>query len=119
MFSKREQSEGRESRQEQAPKVSSLQEMIFQVLVGGEKYGLEIRDAIEERFQKNVALGSLYAALDGMEREGWVESRMGEATEERGGNRRKYFKLTGSGCRRYDDLRTTGGFPDVGGLVTG
>ncbi len=44
-----------------------------------------------------MPLGSLYTTIDRMEQKGFVTSRLGAAGQERGGNRRKYFKLTGMG----------------------
>ena len=43
------------------------------------------------------AMGSVYAALERLEEKGLVTSRMGEATAERGGRAKRYFRLTDAG----------------------
>lgn len=70
---------------------------IMEVLIRGELYGREIRNGYERRTDAEMPLGSLYVTLDRMEAKGFLASRMGESSSERGGNRRKYYKLTGSG----------------------
>ncbi len=64
---------------------------------------MEIRDEVEKRTGKPIPLGSLYVTLDRMESAGFVTSRLGESSHDRGGNRRRYFKLTGKGIKAYND----------------
>ncbi len=69
---------------------------ILSVLVSGDKYGLEI---IEEVGQSGTTLllGSLYNGLRRLEKNGLVKSYWGEKTSKRGGNRRRYYKITAKG----------------------
>lgn len=47
---------------------------------------------------KQMGVGTLYPVLHSLEKKGLIESRWGdEGRKERGGARRKYYKLTGSG----------------------
>lgn len=78
---------------------SQREAAILSILINGEKYGLEIRNEYEDRTERQLPLGALYVALSRMEDSGLIESRMGESVHERGGNRRKYFKMTGLGER--------------------
>ena len=71
--------------------------ILMAVLLHGELYGREIRKKYEERTRQSLPLGSLYVTLDRMEEKGFVRSRLGESNPDRGGNRRKYYKLTGRG----------------------
>jgi DNA-binding PadR family transcriptional regulator len=71
--------------------------VILAILMNGERYGRDIRDQYEERVGRSMPLGSLYVTLDRMEQKGFLRSRMGECSHERGGNRRKYYRLTGAG----------------------
>lgn len=73
--------------------------VILSILINGERYGREIRNEYEKRTEKKMPLGSLYTTLTRMENYGFVDSRLGESCHERGGNRRKYFKMTGLGER--------------------
>ncbi len=72
------------------------------ILLNGPRYGRELSKAYKERTGRTIPAGSLYVTLDRMEDAGWVKSWLGEETHERGGNRRRYFRLTASGHRAYD-----------------
>lgn len=78
--------------------------VILSILLNGEKYGREIADEYKERTGNTLPLGSLYVTLDRMESKGFLRGRLGESSHERGGNRRKYFKITGIGHRALDDF---------------
>lgn len=76
--------------------------VILGILVNGEKYGREIRDAYVKQTSKGMPYGSLYVTLDRMERQGLIKPRMGDSPDERGGSRRKYFRITAKGHRSLD-----------------
>ena len=63
-----------------------------------EAYGVAIRGEIERRTGQEVATGSVYAVLDRMEKKGYVASRLGEPTRERGGRAKRYFRLLQPGA---------------------
>jgi PadR family transcriptional regulator PadR len=60
-------------------------------------YGVSIQDHIKDRTGREPSLGSIYASLDRLEEKGFVKSRQGEATAERGGKRKMYFTITALG----------------------
>jgi PadR family transcriptional regulator PadR len=60
-------------------------------------YGVSIRDEIKARTEKDYSFGSIYAALERLEDRGLIKSREGEATAVRGGRKKLYFTITGSG----------------------
>ncbi len=60
-------------------------------------YGVSIQDHIKERTGREPSTGSIYASLDRLEEKGFVKSRQGEATPERGGKRKLYFTITAPG----------------------
>jgi len=64
-----------------------------------EAYAVPIRELIEERTGRPVARGALYTGLDRLEGKGCLRSRMGEATEERGGKPRRYYSVTPAGLK--------------------
>ncbi len=79
---------------------------LLAVLINGERYGLQLRDEYEKRSKKRMPFGSLYTTMDRMEAKGYVKSLMGESTHERGGNRRKFYRVTGKGESALNDVRT-------------
>ncbi|MFG5120857.1 PadR family transcriptional regulator [Methylorubrum sp. POS3] len=62
-------------------------------------YGVSVQDEILSRTGKTVSFGSIYAALDKLEERGFVESRQGEPTAERGGRRKVHFTVSAPGHR--------------------
>jgi PadR family transcriptional regulator PadR len=60
-------------------------------------YGVEIKREIMEKINKDISVGALYTTLERLETKSFVESRAGEATEERGGRAKKYYRVTAKG----------------------
>ena len=79
------------------------------VRLGKNAYGASLRREIEERTGRTVAIGAVYTALDRLEQKGFVDSRMGEPTPERGGRRKKFYRLEPLGSkalgRSYNDFK--------------
>jgi PadR family transcriptional regulator, regulatory protein PadR len=88
--------------------VSSLEEDILSLLLGKELYGAKIVEAICEVTQgkRRIGVGSLYPTLNRMEQKGYVSSRVDEERIlERGGARRKYYKITALGAAALTDTQ--------------
>ena len=62
-------------------------------------YGVPISKELLILAGREVALGSIYAALDRLERKGFVTSSLGDPTPERGGRAKRYFRVTPTGVR--------------------
>jgi DNA-binding PadR family transcriptional regulator len=67
--------------------------------VGEEAYGVPIAREIEHTGSRPVALAAVYAALDRLERNGFVRSGLGKATPQRGGRAKRFFDVTPAGLR--------------------
>jgi len=74
--------------------------------LGERSYGVPIMEEIAARTGRNVSRPAVYIALRRLEAKGFVTSRMGEATPERGGRARRYFTLTAAGHRQLHETRT-------------
>lgn len=61
-------------------------------------YGATLQERIEETTGKDVSIGALYTTLDRLERKGLVSSWWGEPTAERGGRRKRYYKIEANGA---------------------
>jgi DNA-binding PadR family transcriptional regulator len=68
-------------------------------------YGVTISRALETGTGREVAIGSVYAALDRLQAKGLVTSRLGEPTRERGGRAKRYFRVTAGGVREARSTR--------------
>jgi DNA-binding PadR family transcriptional regulator len=62
-------------------------------------YAVPVRELIEERTGRPVARGALYTGLDRLEAKGCLKSKMGGATEERGGKPKRYYSVTPAGLK--------------------
>lgn len=62
-------------------------------------YGVSIQEHIGRRAGHEPSFGSIYAALERLEQKGYVKSRRGEPTPERGGRGKLYFTATAPGER--------------------
>jgi PadR family transcriptional regulator, regulatory protein PadR len=67
------------------------------IRLGDNAYGVPICEEIEKRTGRDVAIGSVYAALERLEDKDFVTSELGEPTAERGGRAKKYFHVTARG----------------------
>jgi PadR family transcriptional regulator, regulatory protein PadR len=65
--------------------------------LGEEAYGVPVRQEIEARTGREVSIGAVYATLDRLEAKGYVKSRVGEPTPERGGRSKRFFRVTAQG----------------------
>ncbi len=66
-------------------------------------YGMTIWKDIRERTGKDVAIGAVYTVLTRLEHKGFVSSWTGEPTPERGGRRKRYFKIEAPGARALNE----------------
>lgn len=64
-----------------------------------EAYGVAIRDEIEKRTGRSVALGAVYTTLLRLEDKRLVATRLGDPTPQRGGRRKKYYRPLAAGRR--------------------
>jgi len=69
------------------------------VRLGDQAYGVPISKELLSLAGREVALGSIYAALDRLEAKGFVKSSLGDPTPERGGRAKRYFQATRAGLR--------------------
>ena len=85
--------------QDKPVRLSAIDEDILTVLLGRELYGLEILDQLNLDRPIELKFGSLYPALNRLEKKGLVSWKWGDEVDESGGARRKYYKVTGLGAR--------------------
>jgi len=62
-----------------------------------EAYGVSIKMEIANRLNRKVSVGALQSALRRMEKKGYLTSREGPSTEQRGGRPKRYFNITALG----------------------
>jgi DNA-binding PadR family transcriptional regulator len=74
-----------------------LKLMLAVLRLGSNAYGVKIREEINECTGRDVAIGQIYTVLGRLEHKGFVSSRMGDPTPERGGRAKKFYKIEAKG----------------------
>ncbi len=60
-------------------------------------YGAAIADEIEKKLKREITLSAVHVTLYRLEDKGFIKSRLGGATNERGGRRKRIFTVTSAG----------------------
>jgi PadR family transcriptional regulator PadR len=68
-------------------------------------YGVAITEELERQSGRPVSISAVHSALSRLQEKGLVSSRMGGATAERGGRRKRLFTVTVAGNRALQDIR--------------
>ncbi len=79
--------------------LGEFEEMVL-LIVGvlyDQAYGLAISREIGEQTGRSVHISAVHSALHRLEKKGFLTSRLAEATQERGGKRKRLFTLTQAG----------------------
>lgn len=97
-------------------RIGAFEELVLLAALGlgGSGYGVTIRAELEAETGETISLGAVYATLDRLERKGLVRSTVGPATAERGGRRKRVFRVSASGSaalRAMQRIRSQLGAP--------
>jgi PadR family transcriptional regulator PadR len=71
----------------------------------GEAYGAAITHVIQQKTGRMVVLSAVHVALYRLEEKGLVTSSIGGATQERGGRRKRLFRITAYGVPILAEMR--------------
>jgi DNA-binding PadR family transcriptional regulator len=67
-----------------------------------EAYGVSILEGLENELEKKLNISAVHVALKRMEDKGFIKSRFGGITDDRGGRRKKYYVVTAYGKSMLD-----------------
>ena len=65
--------------------------------LGDNAYGVTVRDVLETRTSRTVTLGAIYKTLGRLEAKGLLDVTVAPPTSERGGRRKKLYRLNSNG----------------------
>ena len=71
--------------------------------LGDDAYGVSILQYIEQEAGRSVNISAVHEVLKRMQKKGYVKSKMGGATQERGGRRKRFFSLTVGGRKVLEE----------------
>ena len=72
--------------------------------LGDDAYGVGIRREIEEATGRRCSIGALYTTLDRLEAKGFIKTRMGDPTPQRGGRSKRMVRVTAKGVQAASDF---------------
>jgi PadR family transcriptional regulator, regulatory protein PadR len=87
--------------------LGSFEEIVLLAILhlSNDAYGASIRNAVGEATGRSVSIGAIYATLDRLERKRFVTSWQGEATPERGGRAKRYFRIESEGRQALYEIQ--------------
>lgn len=82
-----------------SPHLGELEQLVLLAVLqsGDAAFGGAVLDLLAERAGRKLARGAVYTTLDRLEAKRLLRSRLGDASDERGGRPRRYFTVTASG----------------------
>ncbi len=88
-------------------KLGEFEELVLLVVVVLEEkaYGVEIKRELENRLNEVLSVGSIQSALKRMEEKGFLNSKLGEATQKRGGKRKRIYSATPYALKVLSELK--------------
>ena len=89
--------------------LGELEELILLMvaLLNNEAYGVSIVEELRMQAGRQLSISAVHAVLHRLEEKGFVKSKMGGASEERGGRRKRLFRITSYGRGALEELRDT------------
>ena len=79
--------------------------MLAVIRLGEGAYGVPISREIEQETGRDVAFGTVYSTLERLQKKGLLRSSLGDATPERGGRAKRYFRATSTGLRTVRETK--------------
>lgn len=90
-----------------ADRLGNLEEMVLLmvILVKEQAYGVLIREAYMEQYKQAISLSAIHTVLRRLEDKGYLVSELGGASAERGGRRKRLYKVTAFGYKKLTDVQ--------------
>lgn len=89
--------------------LGELEQMVLWAILrfDGEAYGTPVMEELEQRADRRVSTGALYATIDRLQEKGVIESRLADPEPGRGGRRKRYLSVTPTGQEALRLARST------------
>ena len=88
-------------------KLGEFEELVLLTVAAlqGDAYGVEIKRELEDRLRQKLSVGSIQSALKRMEDKGFLTSQFGEATQKRGGKRKRIYTTTSHARKVLEEMK--------------
>ena len=86
-------------------KLGNLEELVLLTVAAlyDRAYSVNIVDEYERQTTKHINISAIHTVLYRLEEKGFLESRLGEASGQRGGKRKRLFYVTPYGKKAIDE----------------
>jgi PadR family transcriptional regulator, regulatory protein PadR len=74
-------------------------------MLGDSSYGITVKGEVELRSNREINLSAVHATLYRLEKKGFLDSKLGEATQIRGGKRKRIFNITPYGVKALKEAK--------------
>ena len=75
------------------------------IVLKEDAYGVEIKRELENRLSETLSVGSIQSALKRLEEKSYLTSEFGEATQKRGGKRKRIYTVTQTGVQVLNEMK--------------
>lgn len=88
-------------------RLGNLEELVLlmTILVRDEAYGITVRDAFIEQTGQDLSLSAIHTVLRRLEDKGYTRSKLGGASPERGGRRKRLYEITPYGYKKAAEIQ--------------
>lgn len=92
--------------------------LLIVAVLDSSAYGISVREEVLSQTNRSLSLSAIHSVLNRLEKKKYLTSQMGGETKERGGRRKRFFKVTGLGREALSEMRSTrnrlwGMIPDI------
>lgn len=93
----------------ETPNLGSLEETILLIVLAmpDEAYGVSVAEEYQFRSGKTISIPAIHTVLTRLEKKGFLTSKMGGATADRGGRKKRLYEITPFGYKVLSELRET------------
>ena len=74
-------------------------------ILGEDAYAVTVTQELEQKTGRSVGFSTVHTTLQRMEDKGLLSSKMGGATAERGGRRKRFFAVTAFGRKALQEVK--------------
>jgi DNA-binding PadR family transcriptional regulator len=74
-------------------------------VLGDQAYANTVRAEVEKHTGRDINLSAIHSALYRMERKGFLDSKLGEATARRGGKAKRHFYVSTKGTQALNEIK--------------
>ncbi len=79
--------------------------LLLVMIMKDQAYGYAVSKEYQKQNGKEISISAVHTVLSRLEKKGLINSEMRGSTEERGGRRKRIFKMTDYGIRTIQELK--------------